>query len=279
MRPRYSIAGFEQLALVPKKYPNYDRFLPVLAPHLRQGWIVDVGANVGDTLYGLLAAKDCSFLCIEPEPEYFRLLEENVASLPEELKKKIRTRKCIVTNEAKALSLQAASGTAKIIEGSAAGGSWEQRSLDELMAEYGISPEQCRLVKIDVDGHDDKCLISGMGFFKTANPIIMWESEINTHEQLLSYHRCYFLLNKFGYHSFYLFDNTGHFIMKCGAEMLRQYISYLPHILLGRTTLLEHPINFNIYYLDIVTCKKDDEELLDAVVAEYIKAGRVATFP
>src|SRR5262245_28585822 len=40
------------------EYRLYNRFLPMLCRHLPKGWIVDVGANVGDTAVGI--ARECS---------------------------------------------------------------------------------------------------------------------------------------------------------------------------------------------------------------------------
>lgn len=48
-------------------YPNYNRFLPHLAKHLKDSdFVVDIGANVGDTLAAMYRANDSlRFICTE----------------------------------------------------------------------------------------------------------------------------------------------------------------------------------------------------------------------
>src|SRR5690242_13782082 len=65
------------------RFSTYDRFLSVLAKHLEpQGTVVDVGANVGDTLAAIASASPgLHFLAIEPDPVYSSLLRENVTRM------------------------------------------------------------------------------------------------------------------------------------------------------------------------------------------------------
>src|SRR5271156_3496303 len=59
----------------------YDRFLPVLCRHLPNGWIVDVGANVGDTAVGIARETSNPILSVEASAEFYALLERNTAGL------------------------------------------------------------------------------------------------------------------------------------------------------------------------------------------------------
>ena len=54
---------------------KYDRFLPHLVKYIGDGEsIIDVGANVGDTLAGMVEANQSSkYICIEPD-DIFSLL-------------------------------------------------------------------------------------------------------------------------------------------------------------------------------------------------------------
>jgi hypothetical protein len=70
------LSADSRLPEIKERYPTYDGFLPCLAKNLSGGWIIDIGANVGDSLYSLLDAKNTRFVCVEPENEFFELLKQ-----------------------------------------------------------------------------------------------------------------------------------------------------------------------------------------------------------
>lgn len=63
------------------KFPYYDKFLPILAKHLPQGTVVDVGANIGTTALRMRENCDNLIICIEPDPKYLKYLAQNVKGL------------------------------------------------------------------------------------------------------------------------------------------------------------------------------------------------------
>ena len=64
-------------------HPFYDRFLPHLVKYLpKNSLVIDVGANVGDTLVGMVGNNDkLEYLCIEASKDFFSDLERNVKFL------------------------------------------------------------------------------------------------------------------------------------------------------------------------------------------------------
>ena len=44
-----------KLDAIQNAYPYYDKFLPLLTKnYINQGYVIDIGANVGDSLYGMI---------------------------------------------------------------------------------------------------------------------------------------------------------------------------------------------------------------------------------
>ena len=87
----YNIDGFDLdmgeghlLAYYQRKCPLFNRINPYLAKLQNEvygNWIIDVGANVGDTLASMVKHTKAGFLCIEPTEEYYELLSNNVANI------------------------------------------------------------------------------------------------------------------------------------------------------------------------------------------------------
>ena len=84
----YQIDGFtldmgegHMLSITQRENPMYDRFVPYLgklAGDESEKWIVDIGANVGDTTAALIKHTACKVLCIEPTEKFYRLCKANI---------------------------------------------------------------------------------------------------------------------------------------------------------------------------------------------------------
>jgi len=77
-----------QLGVNRKKYPLYDRRLPKLAQMLAEavpaGLMIDVGANIGDSIaLWRLAGCQADVVALEPSEVFFALLQENQRLSPE----------------------------------------------------------------------------------------------------------------------------------------------------------------------------------------------------
>ena len=61
-----------------EKFKLNDRFLPILVKHINQsGIIVDIGANIGDTLFSIFHNCKNKIVCVEPSDMYFNFLNHN----------------------------------------------------------------------------------------------------------------------------------------------------------------------------------------------------------
>lgn len=102
----YIIDGFElltgsehMLKTFQESFKMYDRFVPwlgVIVDEMEKDWIIDIGANVGDTVAGLIKHTKSKVLCVEPDEVYFNLLEKNVSKFASEYQSRIYLDKSIV---------------------------------------------------------------------------------------------------------------------------------------------------------------------------------------
>ena len=82
--------------------PMFSRIIPYLgelAEEIRreQGVIVDLGANVGDTVAALIKHTNAVVLCIEPTDEYYHLLNKNLFVM--NTRERIRTIQAFISNK------------------------------------------------------------------------------------------------------------------------------------------------------------------------------------
>lgn len=90
----YNIDGFmldlgegHMLSLTKKEHPMYDQFVPylgMLADKCGGGYLLDIGANVGDTTAALIRHTSVNVICVEPTQKFYELCKKNVQGFGEE---------------------------------------------------------------------------------------------------------------------------------------------------------------------------------------------------
>jgi FkbM family methyltransferase len=245
-----------------RTHPNYDRLLPHLAKYIDQeACIVDVGANVGDTLAGMVETNATStYVCIEPDDGFFELLTKNIerikASKPG---LSAIASKNLVGKAVSDVQLQGDGGTKHAVVGRE--GSLKSRTLDDILTEHAI--QNVRLLKSDVDGFDFDVLDSASSTISTCKPLLFFECQTDHAFQKQGYETTLRSLETIGYTEWVLFDNFGAVLLR--ADAVNQFAGLLEYIWkqnlgLGTRT---------IFYVDILAAVSADKPLIDAVLAEY----------
>ena len=101
-------------------FPYYDRFLPHFVKYLPEDKvIIDVGANIGDTLAGMASNNDLlNYICIEADYGFFKELQKNVDYLKKQSSKlKITIINQFVGLEINNVSMSGSGGSKKAILG------------------------------------------------------------------------------------------------------------------------------------------------------------------
>jgi FkbM family methyltransferase len=196
-------------------YPNYETEIGRLAEFIHgydgRLMMIDVGANVGDTIACLPPLKNAGFLCVEASKRYFELLRRNFGS--ETNVKLVLALLGDGDRTQSGLALQECGGTAHVggLAGEVTG--VPTTTLDALVAQddsfYGTN-----LLKIDTDGYDLRVLRGASRLLERARPCLHvemstrhWRDYGNSSAaEAIAY------LSQYGYDQMLLYDNQGYVI-------------------------------------------------------------------
>ena len=273
---KYILDGFSiklndehMLPVYQHQLPMYDRFVPFLgmlanmsADGSGQSLILDIGANVGDTVAGFIKHTNARAICVEPTEEFFNLCKENVAGFGEQYSKRITlVQAYISSNMEKSYASKVSKGTASMMESNSGGA--PTYTIPYLMKKLGEPLERLSVVKVDTDGYDAKCISSFEETLKKISPILYWENQIENDEQLINYIQLVDYLYSCGYRAFYVFDNFGNYICKVDADGMKNFNDYLAHILHGASAR-------TFFYVDVLAAKPNRISCCEIAVHAYL---------
>lgn len=236
----------------------YDRFLPVLCSKLAPaGVIVDVGANVGDTVAAIMHACSNPIIAIEGHEAYFNLLTANLERIDPE--RRVTPVQALVGTGLQSGTLVATRGTATL----AVGGSTRLRKLDDILAG---SIDKIALLKVDTDGFDADVISSGIRMIKESQPILFWEGGTSG---AIAFESMYEKIAGVGYDMLWIFYNFGNLILsECSIKELKDFDRYI-------ASMYRHRCTTAIYYVDVLaSTSKTICQAREAIVryrAEFIE--------
>lgn len=266
---RYEVCGFNLHLPTEHALPRYqaahrlyDRFLCVLGDCLPEDSIViDIGANIGDSAAALCGTGRKRVICVEGNPYFFQLLAKN-AQLIEARGHRIVCVSAIVGPEQASGFISESGSTGKTVLSDRG---ISMTSLDRI-AETSY-PGGCwpTLIKVDTDGYDAVVLASGRRTIAEHQPVLFWENEISSVNNLKEYLQAYSLLEDLGYTNYTVFDNFGNIMFETADRKvlcdMARYIAILNAGLSTRT----------IYYADILASADRHRDLHSGAVESYQK--------
>jgi FkbM family methyltransferase len=246
-----------------KAHVKYDAFLPHLCSHLPPGsFIIDIGANVGDTLAGIVSKNSkLKICCIEPDQGFLKYLNLNVESIVRRFPEtEITVLPYLIGKEFSNLSLQGSGGTKHAIPG---GGVLQNVQLDEALQSEA---QRISLIKTDVDGFDFDVINSGFGRIATDLPLIFMEFYLQNKEDLAKYMKTSNELESLGYKKFVVFDNFGGVVIESSdLNALENVLNYAINGRLKKSTR-------TIDYFDVLFSTQNDTDLIAKVLASYYES-------
>lgn len=265
----YRIGGMEiqlpddhLLPLLRQQHVNYDRFLPILAEQLSEdAVIVDVGANCGDTLAGMVSRNiGSSYICIEPDKLFYDLLCKNAAKMRSVYEShSITLVNSLVGNCAQPAILEGSGGTKQAVH--SISGDLKYQKLDSIIE--GLNTSNVRLIKVDVDGFDFDVLNSASKVIDNFAPILFFECASSSKEQTDGFKSSILSLSSRGYSNWTVFDNFGSLILRNASHCsVLQLIDYVDNQNAGLATR-------TIYYFDIVAAKLSDANLVGSAIDAF----------
>jgi FkbM family methyltransferase len=161
------------LPLLKSSNPLYDSIFDRLARNARKFeprlTMIDVGANIGDTVSSVENDRNSRFLCVEGDERHFALLERNTRSLGN-----VTCVHTILSDRpgSGGYGLHTLHGTSYVV--SDVSGAVSIHTLDTVVAQYPDF-EQANVLKIDTDGFDLKVLRGANGLLARAKPAVVFE--------------------------------------------------------------------------------------------------------
>jgi FkbM family methyltransferase len=223
----------------------YDRLLASFAPEPFDGWIIDIGANVGDSVAALASGPPKKFLCVEPVPTFFSYLSLNAQTIESDGSLLYLVNKAISGHMGTVILAEGA-GTAR--QGDV-GVEAVSVTLDDLVSEV-CGSEPVSFIKCDVDGHDADALLSGSQTIERHRPIVFFECDVQKKADERGYFELVRFLKRAGYR-FACFDNFGLPIFDTSEmETVEQVITYI-------TRLKEQKSTRTFYYVDVLAYQED----------------------
>ena len=245
--------------------PMYDKFLKYLSYMVndkKEIYVIDIGANVGDSLYAMYKnLHNKKFLCIEPTDSFYNLLKKNGRRLKS--KNIIYEKSFITDNDKMSYQSNVTAGTAKkeVIE-KCEKEEAPSKTLLRVLDEKNIKVSDIAMIKIDTDGYDADCIMSMKSELGNCKAILFWENYISTYEQYEKYTEAYEVLEDAGYLDYFFFDNFGNYICRGDIEVLKNINNYMQRI--------------NAYlscktfdYFDVLACKEGDKMLCNEAIRMF----------
>lgn len=252
-------------------FPMYDRFVPflgILADKIKTAdnhIIIDIGANVGDTVAALIKHTDANVICVEPTKQFYDLCEKNINSFGEEYSKRIKLIQAYVAQqESEAYRSSITEGTAvkiKISNSSAAEA--PTKTIPQIVRDIGANMHNISLIKVDTDGYDASCILSLGDSLKGVSPLLYWENQINNGEQCDKFIEMVGVLNDMSYECFFVFDNFGNFQCMTDSQGMKDIIFYLWRIMKKKSAR-------SYYYVDVLACKGFQKNICRQVINDYL---------
>ena len=181
-RVRYDLDGTtlllplsHELPLIRRRLPDYSRNIGRIAAALAAKHpgmtMVDIGANIGDTVAIVRRLAHFPILCIDGDPVFYALLVENTRALDD-----VRHANVYIGEASTTLHATAGrhGGTGGMTTDPAGAATIQTRSLASMLA-ADATFRAPTLVKIDTDGFDTRIVKGAIEFLANAKPVIFME--------------------------------------------------------------------------------------------------------
>ncbi len=259
-RCRLCLPLSHELPFYKKSFPEYALNLGRVSFHVSQKYpdltMIDVGANVGDSVAVVRMFSEHPILCIEGEARFFELLTENTRNLPDiELE---QTFVGAVGDHVTGIHMER--GNAQVRLGSAP----TQAGICTLSDALARHPRfaTAKLLKLDAEGFDCKIIAAEAEFLKRTKPVLFFEyfpksCETAGHEPFVVFSQ----LSDLGYFTLLIYQNFGQYFMSLSLDQVDSLLD-LHHFLVDLQG-----------FCDVVAFHREDLDIA-ADVRRSERAGR-----
>ena len=256
----FSIPLSHNLPHILKKYPNYSFSIGRIAKLIGEKYntlsIIDIGANIGDSIAIIKIYIDCPILCIEGNERFFKICKHNSTFFSNINLEKVYV--SIKTEHLK-MKIQEDGGTAYLREDSA--DNIQTETLSDILKKNPLFLKS-KFIKIDTDGFDCLILRGGLNILKIAKPIVFFEYDpfflSKQNDDGIS---IFATLSSIGYKKALIHDNFGDYMSS--IELTNSYqVEDLHNYISGRG---------GSRYYDICVFHSEDDDLFETIRTSEIE--------
>lgn len=205
------------LPVVMVSHNNYNTNLPRIANYInskyKNPFIIDIGANIGDTAALLRSFTNFPVMCVEGDNNYYQMLRSNTQIM----KDIIYVNSYLGENDEKIkASVQTERGTGTI--SNTENSSLQTKKLDTVVNEY---PKfiNAKLLKIDTDGFDFKIMKGAVELLKSSKPVIFTEFDQNLMKQINEdFNDMFNFFRNLNYCYIIFYDNFGDYLISLNID-------------------------------------------------------------
>ena len=235
-----------------KIYPEYNQNLGKIAKAIEEKYpsnsIIDVGANIGDSVAIIHKYVMAPILCIEGNELYLPLLKENTSLLPN-----VSIEDSFVGDEEVVVSTNSSLGTAFLEKSNGVG--IKVKKISTILDKHP-SFKNSKLFKTDTDGFDNKILKGAKEYLNEIKPVIFFEYDpfFLSKQNEIGFDIFGYLMN-LGYSDLMLFDNTGRYMFTISTEQEKELVE------------LHNYFNQNgEKYMDICAVHANDKDIIQKII-------------
>ncbi len=238
--------------LYPDLNAQFGRLAKFIFNKHSQMWVVDVGANVGDTIAVLKSSVDVPVIGIEGDDISYSFLEKNIKQFSN-----VVTIKSFLgeRTERMNVNLDKSGWNTTLIPTEGSLQEIMLKTLDDVLRENNLSGKDIKLLKVDVEGFDTIVLRGASTLIAEHKPVLFFEynrqNMIGINEEGLS---TVLSFKKFGYNKIVFFDHKGSLVLATNLDN-QEVITYLHQYISSKHNLMG--------YYDICIFHADDEKVAD----------------
>jgi FkbM family methyltransferase len=240
-------------AIYPDFNSNLGRLAAAMATKYPGMTVLDIGANVGDTISIIKTAVDIPVIGIEGDPVTFGYLKKNVGQFKQvsivntflgERKEQVKA------------ALTKSGWNTTLIPAETGGETVSLSTVDEVLSEDRFNDRVIKLLKTDIEGFDTIVLRGAYGTIKNFQPVIFFEynrdNMLAIQEEGLS---TILSFSAYGYDRIAFFDHRGRLLLVTSLSNTTE-ITNLHNYITGGNNLLGH--------LDVCIFHQQDESVAAA---------------
>lgn len=212
--------------------------------------VLDIGANVGDTIAVIKSAVDIPIIGVEGDAISYGFLEKNTAQfqqvtiIKEFLGEKRQTLQ---------VALEKGGWNTTLVPSETSGNRLTLKTLDEVLAEHRLSNLTLKLLKVDTEGFDTIILRGAFALIQQHKPVLYFEYNKSNMDAIKEDGLSTLLsLEKYGYRKVLFFDNRGRYMLT--APITNQTLIKELHYYADES-------NSEIAYYDLCLFHEEDEDL------------------